>query len=131
MIILKRLIILLRRPSKIFFLTALILAGSSLPEFLLVKAQEISGVKIQPAIIEQRIDPGQTFNSKIKVTNISSESRIFYVIKRDIRTLSEQGSPIFAVEGEPTGFEISSWIIFRAFPTPPWCGASSCDIFLF
>jgi len=110
MIILKRLIILLRRPSKIFFLTALILAGSSLPEFLLVKAQEISGVKIQPAIIEQRIDPGQTFNSKIKVTNISSESRIFYVIKRDIRTLSEQGSPIFAVEGEPTGFEISSWI---------------------
>lgn len=107
---LKILIILLRRYSKIFILAALILAGSSLPEFSLVKAQEVAGIKIQPAIIEQRIDPGQTFNSKIKVTNLSSENKTFYVITRDIKTLSEQGSPIFADEGEATGFEISSWI---------------------
>jgi len=110
MIIRKTLIILPRRLSKIFFLTVLILAGGSLPEFLLVKAQEISGVEIQPAIIEQRIDPGQTFNSKIKLTNLSSENKTFYVIIRDIKTLSDQGSPIFAAEGESTGFEISSWI---------------------
>lgn len=110
MITSKTLIILLRRYFKIFVPVALILAGISLPEFLLVKAQEIAGIKIQPAIIEQRIDPGKTFNSKIKVTNIGSEKKTFYIIKRDIRTLSDQGSPIFATEGEPTGFEISSWI---------------------
>ncbi len=74
------------------------------------RAQEVAGVRLQPAIIEQRIDAGQVFDSKIQVTNIGSEEKTFYIIKRDIRTLSPDGFPVFFMDGEATEYEISSWI---------------------
>ncbi len=110
MIILRILITSLLRPSRLFIFGVLILAGFNLPGLILVRAQEVAGVKIQPAIIEQRVDAGQVVNFKLKITNISSEEKTFYLIKRDIQTLSPEGFPVFSMGGEATGFEISSWI---------------------
>lgn len=75
-----------------------------------VKAQEATGVRIQPSLIEERVDPGQVFSSILRVTNLDSETKTFYIIKRNISGLTERGEPIFATEQEETGYEISSWI---------------------
>lgn len=78
---------------------------------LVVHAQESSGLRIQPAIIEDRVDPGQTFSSVLRATNLSQETKTYYLIKRNIVGLSPEGLPIFASgEEEETGFEITSWI---------------------
>lgn len=73
-------------------------------------AQKATGVKIQPSLIEERVDPGQVFSSILRITNLDSETKTFYIIKRNISGLSEQGTPIFADEKEETGYEVSSWI---------------------
>ena len=93
-----------------------ILAGFNLPVLSLVEAQEKEGIRIQPAIIEEQIGPGGSFSSKLQITNISAEQKTFYLVKRDIKTLSPQGSPIFAAEGEKADFEISPWIQFENKP---------------
>ncbi len=76
----------------------------------LLEAQEATGVKIQPSIIEERVDPGQVFSSVLRITNLDSETKTFYIIKRNISGTSPQGTPIFAGEEEKTGYEMSSWI---------------------
>ena len=84
------------------------LLGISVP--LLLQAQEASGLKVQPAIIEEKANPGQTFSSALSATNLSSETKTFYIVRRDINGLSPSGAPIFAGEEEKTGSEVSSWI---------------------
>ena len=83
---------------------------------LAIQAQEASGIRIQPAIIEERVDPGETFSSILRVTNLDSETKTLYIIKRNISHLSPLGRPVFTEEGEETGFEISSWIQIRTEP---------------
>ena len=78
--------------------------------FRTISAQEGTGVKIQPALIEERIDPGQVLSSSLEVTNLSRESETYYAIKRDVSGVADNGSPIFAEVGEKTGFELSEWI---------------------
>jgi len=84
--------------------------GVSLALSPIAKAQEVAGLKVQPAIIEEKADPGQIFSSALSATNLSSDTKTFYIIKRDINGLSPSGAPIFAGEEEETGFEVSSWI---------------------
>jgi len=86
----------------------LIIGFASLP--LAVGAQEATGVRIQPSLIEERVDPGQVFSSILRVTNLDSETKTFYIVKRNINGLTERGEPIFAAEQEETGYEISSWV---------------------
>ncbi len=77
---------------------------------LAVKAQEATGIRIQPSLIEERVDPGQVFSSILRITNLDSAEKTFYIIKRNISGISNLGTPIFAGEEEETGYEISSWI---------------------
>lgn len=74
------------------------------------------GVKVQPSVIEEKVDPGQIFSSVLNATNIAQEAQTFYIVKRDISGLSADGQPNFALEGEATGFELSSWIKVREEP---------------
>lgn len=83
---------------------------------LAVADDSVVGIKVQPSIIEERVDPGQVFNSVLHATNIGQEAQTFYVVKRDISGLSSDGQPNFALEGEATGFELSSWIKVREEP---------------
>lgn len=78
--------------------------------FSTVKAQEATGVKIQPSLIEERVDPGQVYSSILRITNLDSETKTFYIIKRNISGISGLGTPVLAGEEEETGYEISSWI---------------------
>ncbi len=75
-----------------------------------VQAQESSGIKVAPAVIEERVEPGQVFSSILRITNLDSVNHEYYIFTRDIKGLSPQGEPIFSDKGEETGFEIASWI---------------------
>lgn len=76
-----------------------------------VHAQEgQASVKIQPSIIEQNVSPGSKISQTLRLTNISSETRVFLVVKEDITGLTSDGHPIFAGPQEKTGYEVSSWI---------------------
>ena len=73
-------------------------------------AQSTSGLQIKPAVIEDNVKPGDTYRFSISVTNIGDSAKTFYLSTEDIKGLDEQGLPIFASEGEPTGYELSSWM---------------------
>lgn len=73
-------------------------------------AQQSAGLTIKPAIIEDKVDPGQTFSSFLQVTNNTSKTEDYYTLKKDITSISGEGQPTFAEEGVATGYELSSWI---------------------
>lgn len=81
-----------------------------------VWAAELIGVKMQPSIIEERADPGQTYSWTLRATNVGVKTQELYVVKRDISSLSEAGKPIFANLGEKTGLELAAWVQIASGP---------------
>lgn len=79
-------------------------------------AENVAGIDVSPSIIEEKVDPGQILNFSLRATNLGNTAKDFYVIKRDIRGLTEEGKPIFADEKEKTGMELSSWLNFETGP---------------
>lgn len=94
----------------------LVMAGCAIATFAFlvprgeVRAQGALGLTVRPAIIEQRVNPGETFRSSFTAKNIGGAEKTFYIVIRNISGLNDAGRPIFA-EGEAlTGYELSSWI---------------------
>ncbi len=75
-----------------------------------VSAQESVSVRIQPTLFEEKIDPGKSFSSAVRVTNMGSSAEVYAVLVQDIEAIDDEGHPIFAKEHEPTGFELGSWV---------------------
>ncbi len=73
-------------------------------------AQVSEGVEIQPAVIEDRAEPGTTYDFTVRVKNISAVEKTFYLTAQDITGLNDEGLPIFSDETEITPYELSSWI---------------------
>lgn len=73
-------------------------------------AQQV-GIQVQPAMIEERVEPGQTYPFTLRVTNLGRQADTFYLSLRDIAGVGEGGHPIFRdAKQEKTGFEASTWI---------------------
>jgi hypothetical protein len=82
----------------------------------LTRAQGV-GVQLLPAIIEESVDPGLVIDTAISVRNISAVEQTFYLIRRDIASVRDDATPVFAEEGmEPTGYELSSWVTLSEEP---------------
>ena len=77
-----------------------------------VAAQEGLSVRIQPAIIEENVDPGQVLRETIRITNQDSAAKTFYLIVRDIKDVEAEGQPVFAEGGEAVLYGVSGWIRF-------------------
>ncbi len=73
-------------------------------------AQTPEGVQIKPAVIEDRVNPGDTYSFTLQVTNIAEVERTFFLVAQDIKLLDDRGQPVFVEPGEPTGYELSSWV---------------------
>ncbi len=105
-----------RNPSvmKDYFLKASVL-GSIFLLFITLAVHPVfaqsEGIQVAPAVIEDRVDPGQIYRFSIKVTNLSENERTFNLLARDISGLDDRGIPIFTEEGESTIYELSSWIV--------------------
>lgn len=98
----------------VFLLRALILTSLSTVVLLFpalsAQAQQSEGLQIRPAIIEDRVDPGDVYNFSIKLTNISDLERTIYLDTQNITGLDARGVPIFAEGNEPTPHELRSWV---------------------
>jgi len=86
-------------------LLAVFFVFAALPAF----AQQAAGIKIQPSILEERVDPGETRTHTLRVTNVSSDRRTFYLIPRDIVSIRSDGIPEFA-EGPLLEGGVASWV---------------------
>src|SRR6185369_7615827 len=72
-------------------------------------AQTQEGLQIKPAIIEDNVTLGGTSAYSVTVTNVSAADQTFYLSTQDIKGLDDAGKPVFAKQGEQTGYELSSW----------------------
>lgn len=79
-------------------------------------AQGTIGVKIQPATVEERTQPGESHSFTLKVTNTSNSPQTYYFSVKNIESMTDTGAPIFAKEGEVTGLEISDWVVLPREP---------------
>ena len=68
------------------------------------------GLKVQPALIEEKIDPGSAYSGVITVTNIGGQSERLYVVVRDVTGVADNGVPLFAKENAETGYSLASWV---------------------
>jgi hypothetical protein len=73
-------------------------------------AQEYESIKIQPTLVEEKVEPGKSFSSVVNATNLGSSAQTYKVSVRDIESIDDNGYPVFAKEHEATGFEMSSWV---------------------
>ena len=69
------------------------------------------GVKIQPALVEQSVDPGQTLNLSLQVTNLDASTKTYYFSTQDITSLSPSGQPVFSTSSQLNQFGLSSWVV--------------------
>lgn len=65
---------------------------------------------MKPAIIEDRVNPGEVRDFSLSVTNIGTVERTFFFSAQDIKGVDQRGVPIFADQGEVTPFELSTWL---------------------
>lgn len=79
--------------------------------FTSVHAQITSGIGLQPSLIEEGADPGEVLEKQITLTNLSDTENIYYLFTRDIESVRDGGTPVYANENaEKTGFELSEWV---------------------
>lgn len=101
------------KPRKIIILGLFLVLGLSITVSN-VFAQE--AIRFQPAIIGdgagQVIEPGKTFESSIRATNISQSPVTYDVIVEDIKDQVD-GKPVFADPGEETATGIKNWVTFK------------------
>lgn len=75
-----------------------------------VLAQGTAGVGIRPAIINEKLDPGETKQFTVQLNNLSANEQTYYLSKRDIIGVRDGRVPIYSTDRENTGFELSDWI---------------------
>lgn len=89
------------------FLLSLLLIGFAFT----ANAQSGAGVGLRPATVEETMEPGESRQFTVQVSNLSGADQTYYLNKRDITGVEVGGVPIFADENsERTGFELSEWI---------------------
>ncbi len=70
-----------------------------------------TGIGLRPATIEEVGNPGESKTYQVEVTNLSSANQTYYLFTKDIVSVSDGGTPIFADEDqEITGFELTQWV---------------------
>lgn len=98
--------------TRAFHLVSVACAALSVFAFLplFVAAQENEGIQIQPAIIEEKVVPGQTYQFSVKVTNVSDVEKTLYLDVADIEGVDVGGTPRFAAPGTIPVYAVSEWV---------------------
>jgi hypothetical protein len=68
------------------------------------------GIELSPGIFEDKVDPGKTYTFSLRVRNVSETPKTYYLSTKDIKSVDGGGRPEFAMEGEPTPYNLSTWI---------------------
>lgn len=101
---------------RLFILTfaILVIAAGILP--FSAYAQGVEGLQVQPAIIEEKVEPGGTYTFSVKVTNISESEKTLYLNALDIEGIDAGGAPRFAEPGVVPLYSLSSWVNLPSAP---------------
>lgn len=75
----------------------------------LALAQGTSQLKIAPALIEETVNPGDTFTSSVTVTNPDSVAKTLTLSVEDITGINDAGEPEFS-STTASAFGVSSWV---------------------
>lgn len=73
-------------------------------------APDAMNIKVQPALFEQTVNPGDQFSTSIQVTNPGTVARQFTVGVEDISGMQGSGEPIFTTSSVPV-YGVSSWVV--------------------
>jgi len=71
------------------------------------------GIQISPALFEERVDAGKTYDFSLKVRNTSALDKTYYLSVKDIKSVDNAGRPTFAEAGEPTDYDLSGWVTLK------------------
>ncbi len=74
-------------------------------------AQSEMSVRVQPAIVDENVEPGQVLHETVHVSNQDAQAKTFYFFAKDISNIEEAGQPVF-VEGTDSVYGVSAWIKF-------------------
>lgn len=75
-------------------------------------AQSRVGITLAPPTTEDRVDPGQVYSYTLKIQNEGDGTEVLYPQLHDITGIAKDGQPIFAKDGEESGYGLSSWVTF-------------------
>lgn len=89
------------------FLALVTLWGMLVP--CIASAQDLS-VRVQPTLIDERLDPGESKSGQFTVTNQSAGIQNFSFTVRNVASVNETGRPVFSDEPPIEGNDISEWI---------------------
>jgi hypothetical protein len=73
-------------------------------------AQDAVNMKIQPALFEQQVNPGDQFSTSLTVSNPTAAPRQFTVGIQDISGMKDNGEPVFTTSSVPQ-YGVSSWVV--------------------
>lgn len=111
-------------PLRVFFVglvTILVMGGVAYK----VHAQGEAGVRISPALVEEEIDPNQTKDYSVTITNLNPTEQKFYISVKNISDVTDEGVPIFSdFEEESSGMELAQWVVLSATEITLPAGAS-------
>jgi hypothetical protein len=62
-----------------------------------------TGIKVSPLRIEELVDPGETIEKRIKVTNVSDSPATFYIYLMDFKAKGEGGQALLIPAGAEEG----------------------------
>jgi len=74
--------------------------------------QSGQGLEISPVLIDQKVDPGQTIEIKIKLRNITSNNLIAKGKINDFKANGEEGLPLVITDedAEPSPYSFQEWV---------------------
>lgn len=74
-------------------------------------AQNEAGIGLKPANISEKMEPGESKQFTVLVSNVSGQDQNYYLYKRDISGVRDGGVPIFADKNlDMGGMGVSDWI---------------------
>jgi hypothetical protein len=73
-------------------------------------AQDGVAVKVQPTTIDESVEPGQTIEGTLRVTNENGGTQTYFISTRDVTGMTDVGRPEFAAEGSIDELSASTWI---------------------
>lgn len=92
-------------------LLSILLASLFAP--IAIQAQVSEGIEIKPALIEERVNPGEKKTFYVSVKNVTGSDKTLFLGVADIHGVNEVGAPIFAENGEVSDYALSQWVTFR------------------
>lgn len=97
--------------KKTYFAAGIIFAGFMLWLAIPSAVSAQVGIKISPVRTEELVDPGETLEVEMQVTNNSNEAKILFAYLRDFKSYEdESGRAKLIVPGSEEGYFLASWI---------------------